>query len=276
MRGLLTRLVLGAAATLAAGCHYLGSEPAPYRPPAYYQLPGVAPEVEGEEAGRELYLRDCAFCHGSSGGGTKDAPPLRHGTNGAALTDFMLRTGRMPIDHPDAPVRAGDPVYTDEEIAALVDYVVAAFDPPGPDIPAVDPTAGKVSAGQPVYEQYCASCHAPTGIGGIMLTRREPATEGPAKSVQIPGLYGSEAVEIAEAVRTGPGAMPVFDEELVSVEELESLVRYTLYLQEPEDPGGFPIGHVGPVAEGAVGWVLGLGLLVVFIRWIGTKAGATP
>lgn len=274
-RRLLCLCLLGAAA-LAGGCQYLGGETTPYRPPAYYRLPDVAPEVEGEEAGRELYLRDCAFCHGATGRGTQYAPSLRHGTNGAALTDFMLRTGRMPLDHPEARVRAGDVVYTEKEIAALVDYVVAAFDPPGPDIPVVDPTAGKVSEGQPIYEQYCASCHAPTGIGGIMLTRREAATEGPAKSVLIPGLGKSDAVEIAEAVRTGPGAMPVFDEELVASEELESLVRYTLYLRHPNDAGGFPIEHVGPVAEGAVGWVLGLGLLVVFIRWIGVKAGATP
>lgn len=268
--------VLGAVAAVIGGCDYPGGETAPYRPPAYYRLPGTAPEIEGEEAGRELYLRDCAFCHGSTGDGTRDAPPLRHGTNGAALTDFMLRTGRMPIDRPEAPVRPGEPVYTEQEIDDLVAYVVSAFDPPGPDIPAVDPTAGRLGTGQPLYEQYCAACHAPTGIGGVMLSERGRAGRGGTTGVLIPAVTDSEAVEIAEAVRTGPGAMPVFGEDLMTPEELDSLVRYTLYLEEPEDPGGFPIGHVGPVAEGAVGWALGLGLLVVFIRWIGTKAGARP
>ena len=79
--------------------------------------------------------------------------------------------------------------------------------------------------------------------------------------------------EIAEATRTGPGTMPVFPPTLISDEELNSLVRYTLYLQDPRDEGGAAIGHVGPVVEGAVGWALGLGTLVIVARWMGTKAG---
>jgi hypothetical protein len=33
------------------------------------------------------------------------------------------------------------------------------------------------------------------------------------------------------------------------------------------------VGRVGPVIEGAIGWIVGLGLLVIFVRWIGTKRG---
>lgn len=259
---------------MLSGCRYLGRDVAPYRPPAYYQLPGTAPEIEGADAGRRLYLRDCAFCHGNRGEGTQNGPALVEGTNGAALTDFMLRTGRMPIDHPRAPSRPSEPVYTDDEIAAFVDYIVRAFEPPGPPIPAVEPDRGDLAAGQQLYERFCAACHAPTGIGGAMLTQRGRATRGGTTGVLIPGFEHSDAVEIAEAVRTGPGTMPVFGPELVTDGELDALVRYALYLKEPENPGGASIGHIGPVAEGAVGWVLGLGLLVGFIRWIGTKAGA--
>jgi ubiquinol-cytochrome c reductase cytochrome c subunit len=266
-------MALAGGVAVFAGCQYLGRDVSPYRPPAYYQLPGIAPEIEGAEAGRELYLRDCSFCHGNRGEGTDNGPPLDEGTNGAALTDFMLRTGRMPIDHPRAPSRSSEPVYTAEEIAALVEYVVSAFRPPGPPVPAVEPARGDLSAGQQLYEQYCAACHAPTGIGGAMLTQRGRATRGGTTGVLIPGFEHSDAIEIAEAIRTGPGTMPVFGPDLVTQEEFDALVRYTLYLKEPEDPGGLPIGHIGPVAEGAVGWVLGLGLLLGFIRWIGTKAG---
>jgi hypothetical protein len=35
--------------------------------------------------------------------------------------------------------------------------------------------------------------------------------------------------------------------------------------------GGFPIGGRGPVAEGFVGWVIGLGLMVFAARLIGTR-----
>lgn len=271
---LLAPAALAIFVAVMAGCRYLDHDVAPYRPPAYYQLPGIAPVVEGEEAGRQLFLRDCAFCHGNRAEGTPNGLPLNQGTNGAALTDFMLRTGRMPIDHPGAPSRNAPPVYPEQEIDALVDYVVRAFQPPGPDIPAVEPDAGALGVGQHLYQQYCTACHAPTGIGGAMLTQRGHATRRDTTGVLIPGFEHSDAIEIAEAIRTGPGTMPVFGPELVTREELNALVRYTLYLKEPDDAGGAPIGHVGPVAEGAVGWALGLGLLVLFIRWIGTKAGA--
>ncbi len=265
----------GAAVALSA-CNYLGGEIGPYRPPAYYDASPPAPDVEPTEFGVELYLRDCAFCHGARGGGTADGPSLRGGTNGAALTDFMLSTGRMPLDFPRAASRGGEPSYTEEEIAAIVDYVVRTFEPPGPDIPAVEPDDGDLGAGQQLYEQYCAACHATTGIGGAMLMQRGDETRGGTTGILIPGFGDSDAVEIAEAIRTGPGTMPVFGPELVTEEELNSVVRYTLYLKEPRDVGGLPIGHIGPVAEGAAGWVFGLGALVVFVRWIGTKAGERP
>ena len=36
----------------------------------------------------------------------------------------------------------------------------------------------------------------------------------------------------------------------------------------PYNEGGAPIGGKGPVPEGFVAWVIGLGLLVVASRWI--------
>ncbi len=269
-------LVLAALAffpALAAGCSYTEQDVSPYRPPAYYRSVDVVPKVQGEELGRDLYLRDCAFCHGSQGGGTDNGPSLVVDTNGAALTDFVLRTGRMPLDRPRAQSRPRKPVYTDREIQAIVHYVTAAFDPPGPGIPAVHVAAGDLSAGQQLYDQNCAACHAPTGVGGAMLAQGGGRRPGKITGVHIPNLERSSDVEIAEAIRTGPGAMPVFGPELITDDDVNSVVRYVRYLQEPEDAGGLPIGRVGPVAEGFVGWTFGLGILIVFIRWIGTKAG---
>jgi ubiquinol-cytochrome c reductase cytochrome c subunit len=78
---------------------------------------------------------------------------------------------------------------------------------------------------------------------------------------------------VGEAVRTGPDAMPVFGPGVVNNDGLDAIARYVEYLESPDDRGGAPIGRIGPVAEGAVGWVLGLGSLVLFIRWVGTKRG---
>jgi cytochrome c len=52
---------------------------------------GEAPQTFAEQvsAGQELYGEHCASCHGDSGQGTKDAPPL-----------VGLDTGALPLDPP--------------------------------------------------------------------------------------------------------------------------------------------------------------------------------
>jgi ubiquinol-cytochrome c reductase cytochrome c subunit len=252
---------------LAVGaCSYF-NEPEPYRPPASYR----PPDAEGLALGQRLYQRDCSFCHGDDGGGTSNGPDLVTGENGPALTDFMLRTGRMPIEDPDEEVRPGDSPYDDEEIAGLVGYIDQAFDQQGPGIPAVDVAAAELAEGRDLYQEHCAACHATTGIGGAMLAQR---ADGDMAGIVIPDLAGAHPTEVGEAVRTGPDAMPVFGPGVVDGDQLDAIARYVEYLQHPDDRGGAPIGRIGPVAEGAVGWVLGLGILVLFIRWVGTKRGA--
>ncbi|MGH9229606.1 MAG: c-type cytochrome [Acidimicrobiales bacterium] len=251
-------------ALVAGACSYF-REPEPYRPAPSYERP----DAEALALGQRLYQRDCSFCHGNEGQGTSNGPDLITGENGPALTDFMLRTGRMPIGEPDEEVRAGSSPYDDDEIAALVAYIDDAFDPPGPDIPEIDVAAGDLAAGRAVYEENCAACHATTGIGGAMLAQRGGKTTG----IFIPDFARTSATEVGEAVRTGPGAMPAFGPGIIDEGELDDLARYVEYLKDPDDRGGAPIGRIGPVAEGAVGWVLGLGILVLFIRWVGTTRG---
>ena len=43
-------------------------------------------------------------------------------------------------------------------------------------------------------------------------------------------------------------------------------------LQRMADPGGAGVGRVGPVAEGLVIWVVGIGVLMFGIFWMGSKA----
>ncbi len=64
--------------------------------------------------------------------------------------------------------------------------------------------------------------------------------------------------------------------DVINDEELDSLVRYVLYLKNPRDVGGAPLGHVGPVVEGAVGWLVGIGSLILVVDWIGTKTNERP
>ena len=239
-----------------------------YRPPAQAATPV---SVDG----RDLYLRDCAWCHGSVGRGTDRGPDIVSGTNGPAAVDFVLSTGRMPIDDPDHPIRRRDPVYNAEQIEAIVGYS-RELGAPGPEVPQLDLASAELSHGNELYQENCAACHSTTGIGGALTQgdRADPTGRGAVSSSYIaPGLLGSTPVQVAEAIRVGPGAMPVFGEETFSSEDVNAIVAYVVYLQEPRNRGGAGAGRIGPVAEGAVGWILGLGLLLVAARWMGTRRG---
>lgn len=235
----------------------------PYRPPGLYRQ---AVSEGGIARGRELYLRDCAFCHGNRGAGTDRGPDLISGTNGPAMLDFMLSSGRMPIQSEHSDVERDDPVYTSDEIADIVAYVDIEFDPPGPRIPQVSVTGASLALGQQLYQENCAACHAPTGIGGALVSSHDLLRD----RVIIPGVGVATPREVAEAIRVGPGSMPVFGSGTLSDADLDAVVAYVDYLQSPEDRGGTAIGRIGPVAEGAVGWILGMGLIVVIISLIGT------
>ena len=245
------RLRLGVAAAVAtalSACAYFGGETKPYRPPAL--------EARDEVTGRDLYLRDCAWCHATNGAGSKFGPPI---DDGAASVHFMLTTGRMPIDEPDDRVERRESFYSSEEIAELVDYVETFVS--GPTIPEVHPEEGNFALGADLYAQNCAACHSGTGVGGA-LTNGEEA----------PAIDESTPVEVAEAMLTGPGAMPVFGEQTFDDEQVDSILKYVAALQDPDNRGGSDLGGIGPVSEGAIAWILGLGGALVIARLIGTRA----
>lgn len=216
--------------------------------------------------GDELYLRDCAWCHGNQGDGTERGPDLITAPNGPAFTDFMLSTGRMPIRQPEEQTRRATPIYEQDEIEALVDYV-ASLGGSGPEIPQPDVETAELARGLELYQENCSACHAPTLIGGALA-----AGSGPdARSFIASDLHQSTATQIAEAMLVGPGTMPVFGANTFDSEEIDAIVAYVVHQQNPEDRGGIPIGHVGPVTEGAVGWLIGLGALLIVARIIGTR-----
>lgn len=245
-----------------------------YRGPEIYRPPAVA-QAPVQLSGQQLYQRDCAWCHGRAGSGTERAPDLVTGTGGPADVDFVLSTGRMPVDDPQQTMTRGASLYTRDQIDEIVAYV-RTFDAGGPEIPSLDPSRAVLSEGEVLYQENCAACHSTTGIGGALTKGRvvsEPGTYSGRSRVVAPPVTRATPVEIAEAIRVGPGDMPVFGEESIDEVDLDSLVAYVDYLKDPDDRGGAPIGRVGPVAEGAVGWLIGLGIIVLFTRWIGTKRG---
>jgi ubiquinol-cytochrome c reductase cytochrome c subunit len=204
---------------------------------------------------RAVYLRDCATCHGSAGEGSPRGPQIADA--GGALVDYALTTGRMPIAEPDESPRRRQPRYSPSEIAALRDYVASFGN--GPPVPTVDLASADVARGGELWRLNCAACHSWSGIGGALLGR------------EAPSVHPSTPVQVAEAVRTGPGSMPSFGEESFSDDEVADLAAYVRELQHPDDRGGNPLLRLGPLPEGAVAWILGIGSLLLFVGWVGER-----
>jgi ubiquinol-cytochrome c reductase cytochrome c subunit len=217
------------------------------------------------EAGRELYLTGCSSCHGPEGEGTVAADGSERGPSllesGEAGAYYYLSTGRMPLaDIEDQPTRK-EPAYGPEEIDALVAYVGSLGD--GPAIPEVDIEDGDLAAGGELFRANCQACHSASGSGGALSSGRA-----------APGLADATPTQVAAAVRVGPGQMPVFGPETLDDDDLNDLVRYVEYLDDPADPGGLPIGRTGPIPEGFVAWLVGMGALLALVAWIGTRSPA--
>lgn len=234
---------------VAAAPIYLG--PLSLDPPAA-AIAVAAGQVTGGE-GEALYLQSCAACHGPGGAGTADGPSLVG--VGAASADFMLRTGRMPLPAPGAPMVRRDPVFADSQIRALVDYVAGLG--AGPSIPDVQVTGADVARGRDLFVTSCAACHGP-GAGGDSV----------GGGFVAPPLLGVDPVIVGEAIRVGPGAMPVFGAGQISDDDLDAIAAYLAYLRSEAAPGGATLGGSGPVVEGYVAWLVGMGLLLLAARRI--------
>ena len=174
---------------------------------------------------------------------------------GAASADFQLSTGRMPLTDPSAQAVRKPPAFSPDEIDALVAYVASLGD--GPPIPDVDPAAGDLAEGGTLFRLNCAACHSAAGTGGALSYGDD-----------APKLWSATPLQIAEAIRTGPGQMPVFGPDTFSDHQVNSIVRYVRYLSDPDDPGGFSLGRIGPITEGMVALLLGLPILLFVCRRI--------
>jgi ubiquinol-cytochrome c reductase cytochrome c subunit len=208
--------------------------------------------------GRALFVSGCSACHGMDAGGIAHRGPSLRGV-GALSADFYLRTGRMPLAHPDdIPIRAHS-VYSRADQADMVAYI-GRFG--GPPIPAVDPAAGSVAEGKQLFTDNCAGCHQVVGRGGIVTP-----------NAIAPSLEGDvEPVDVAEALRIGPYVMPVFGERQLTQSQVDDLSRYVQHIQDLPDAGGWGIGNVGPIPEGMVAWLLAGTALVLVARVIGERA----
>lgn len=246
------RLTIGYAAVLLAGSLAIavaGTVAGAVAPKSAAPVGGGVTEAD---RGGQLFLTSCAACHGPQGAGTANGPDIRNA--GAALADFMLRTGRMPLADPAAPAQRGTTFFSAVDRAAIVAYVASLGQ--GPAIPDVVTSAADVNAGRNLFVANCAACHGPSGGGGAV-----------GGGFVAPALTQADPTTVGEAVVSGPGPMPRFS---FSQDELNNLAAYVEYLRDAPNPGGWSSPAVGPVTEGFIAGMTLLGLLVV-ARWVAVR-----
>jgi ubiquinol-cytochrome c reductase cytochrome c subunit len=219
--------------------------------------PTYEPANPNVKLGEQLFNANCASCHGIRGAGiaaprpgagdlTGAGPPLQG--VGAMAADFYLRTGFMPLANIHAEPANQRPQFTFKEIKALTEFVAALA--PGPGIPHPEPSSGSLSQGFKLFTEDCAGCHQSVARGGYVTGAR------------VPPLQKIDATEVAEAVRIGPYLMPRFSERQISKPALNSIVRYVLWTNRPDNRGGWSIGNLGPIPEGIIAGLAALALAI--------------
>ena len=213
------------------------------------------------DEGKQIFLKGCSSCHGLNAEGDAVAPSLIG--VGAASVDFQVGTGRMPMADMSTQAMRKKPVYDAEETAKLAAYVASLA--PGPAVPE-DAVLnyerdGSTAEGGELFRNNCAMCHNFAGQGGAL-------TQGK----YAPTLMGVEPKYIYEAMITGPQSMPVFSDKTITPAEKLSIIKWIKAAEAEPNLGGASLGRVGPVTEGLLGWVLGLGLLIGVAVWLATKA----
>lgn len=213
------------------------------------------------EEGKALFDTSCVSCHGRNGQGVAGRGPSLIGV-GSAAVEFQVGTGRMPMARQEAQAERKPPVFTDEQIRQLGQYVQELGG--GPQVPAGENlrAGGDIAEGGRLFRINCSSCHAFGGSGGALSSGKFAPSLRPATDRQI---YA--------AMLTGPQNMPVFGDNQLRPEQKADIIAFIQQgLNEEVDPGGFSLGRYGPSTEGLAVFLVGIVALVFASLWIAGKS----
>jgi len=211
------------------------------------------------EFGKDLFQANCSSCHGLEAQGTSQAPSLIG--SGAAAVYFQMSTGRMPAKEVGAENNRKPVTFSEQQIEDIAGYVASLGG--GPEIPTAEQvsTEGADTAlGSELFSANCAQCHGFAGAGGALTYGKD-----------APPLTASTPTQIYTAMLTGPEAMPVFSDGALSPQAKRDIIAYITETRVEPNPGGFSLGRIGPVTEGIVIFLGGLGFLVLISMWITAK-----
>lgn len=212
--------------------------------------------------GEKIYNNTCISCHGSNLEGVKDRGPSLVGI-GEASVYFQTATGRMPAVQQGAQAKKKPPVLTPEQVDQVAAFIqangggVEMPEEKGAALVGEDPARG----GE-LFRFNCASCHNFTGRGGALSSGKA-----------APALDGVTAEQMYAAMLSGPQNMPRFSERQLTPEEKKDIIAYVKSVTDGNNnPGGAPIGGLGPQSEGFIAFVVGIVALLGITLWIGAKA----
>jgi ubiquinol-cytochrome c reductase cytochrome c subunit len=210
--------------------------------------------------GKALFDANCATCHGFGAVGNPGVAPSLIGAGSAAVY-FQMSTGRMPAKEPGAENERKPTLFTEQEILDIGEYIQSIGGGPEVPTPAQVSTVGADTAlGSQLFSANCAQCHGFAGAGGALTYGKD-----------APPLTQSTPTQIYTAMLTGPEAMPVFSDGTIPPDAKRDIIAYIETTRTEPNPGGFSLGRTGPVTEGLVIFLGGMGFLVLIAMWITAK-----
>jgi ubiquinol-cytochrome c reductase cytochrome c subunit len=231
-------------------------------PKAQSAAAAAAPSNEPVEIrkGRQLFETGCITCHGQNLQGVPNRGPSLVGAGESAVY-FQVATGRMPVAKQEAQVPRKKPKYDESQTLQIAAYVQSVGG--GPALPTGDlrGTDANLAEGGELFRLNCASCHNFAGRGGALSAGK-----------YAPALTDANDRTIWTAMLSGPQNMPVFSDNQLTTEQKQAITNYIQTLKAEKDPGGSAIGRLGPVPEGLVIWIIGIGAIMLMILWIGAKS----
>lgn len=211
--------------------------------------------------GQALFQSNCSSCHGDQANGKSGVAPNLQGL-GAGTVDFWVSTGRMPLANTSAQAIRKTPRFNRIQTLEIAAWVQSLTPNQGTKVPLVKTAGADLEAGNTLFTLNCAACHTISGAGDALVA-----------GAYAPSLHLATPTQVVEAIRSGPGNMPRFGTGNITDAEARDITAYvTGVLQHPNDAGGVGLGGIGPVGEGFVGLLIGVGVLMLVCFWIGDRS----
>lgn len=211
--------------------------------------------------GEQIFNNTCVSCHAPNLEGVPGRGPSLIGIGEAAVY-FQTITGRMPAVVQGAQADKKPPVLTPDEVDKVSAFVQSrGGGPQRPEEHGAELRGDDPARGGDLFRLNCAQCHNFTARGGALSSGKF-----------APALDGVTEDQMYAAMLSGPQNMPKFSDRQLSPEEKKDIITYVKSVTDGNNnPGGNPIGGLGPQPEGLIAFIVGIAALLGVTLWIGAK-----